>query len=333
MNRKYRIYRQRMMIAALLPLWAACTTDSITPDGETDPSGNTLQLLSVLMEETGTPRSIVTGETLQQLRLYATDQTDKHETYKGAEGSSSDGSADYIRSGSSWRQTGTKKIIIDTSTPPAIHAFSPNDLTVTNTGYDSHTIPVTVLTADDFSIGKQTDYLYATPVWLGAGEKVVTLSMHHALAKVSLQISKATTIAESETMTVTQVEIISKSNALKSGTGKMSLDNGGIEELAGTPVLTLADATGSNLVYTPDAPTASALVAPVTLPANDLSFRITLSGHDTPFVTAPVSTGQTWEQGVHYLYTVTLSKTEAAFQSVSMYDWQSDASQNTNIGI
>lgn len=330
MNKKK--YRHLLTATALLlSLSTACT--QVTDELQEKESGeNTLQLssLSLVQDPQATPR-VVTTQSLSAIRLYATDNTASHNTYTGAAGSNSKGYADFTRSGNNWILSATgNKIVIDTNNPPVIHAFYPSTLEVTNAGGNTHTVPVDIKASNNFTGGEQTDYLYAPPVTMDKGAKTVAVTLKHALAKVSFRIEKAGNVTE--TVTVTRVEILSKSNGLHMGSNiPMSLDNGSLDGLISTASLSLTG--GSTLTENLSSPNITCLVAPTRLPADDLSFRLTISGQSEPLTTAPVRTAQTWEAGRHYVYHITVNKLEAGFSGMKVYDWQSDANQDTSIGI
>lgn len=316
----------------LMLMGAACSNVTEVPDASaTGNDDNRLRLSSItLVQDTEeTPRGVVTTSGLNAIRLYATNVS-PHTTYTGGNGSSTKGYADFTRSGNNWQAAADGEKIIIGENPPIIHAFHPATLEVTNDGVNAHTIPVTIRTGDDFNGTAQPDYLYAPPVTLKAGDKTVAVTLKHALAKVSLRIEKAANV--NDDVTITKVEILSKSNALHTGANlPMSLDDGSIKGLVSTAAITL---TGNyELKETESLPNVTCLTAPAALPASDLSFRITLSGYAQPLTTTPVAADRTWEAGKHYVYHISVSKLEAGFTGMKVYGWQSDANQNTGIGI
>lgn len=218
-----------------------------------------------------------------------------------------------------------------------VYAFYPSTLTVTNSATGSHTVPVRI-EADNFTLGKQTDYLYATaaPVAVYAAKRAVTFTMWHALAKVSFRVVKSTNVTEA--LVLKKVELLSGTNRLQGGNnGTMNLTNGVLNGLAATNSIVLEGS--AVLAALQSQPNVSALVAPMTAKESRLSFRLTVEVTETngtvisrSFDTATVSEVQ-WQAGKHYTYAITVDKMGGSLTNVLIDEWKNDANQNTGIGI
>ena len=165
-------------------------------------------------------------------------------------------------------------------------------------------------------------------------KRAISLTMNHALAKVSFKIDKATDV--SEKLYLKQISILSNTNKLQVGDGSMQLTDGVLNALVSTSSVTL---TGSTLLSTSlSSPNVFCLMAPMTATESVLSFSLTVavgsenSSELRTFKTAsaiPVK----WEAGKHYMYSITVNKIGGVLKNFKVEDWKSDASQDTNIGI
>lgn len=187
----------------------------------------------------------------------------------------------------------------------------------------------------DFTGSQQTDYLYATKqAGITQTNRAISLTMNHALAKVSFRIDKETDVSES--LYLKQISIQSNTNKLQVGEGSMQLTDGVLNGLVSTSVVTL---NGSKELSTSlSSPNVSCLMAPMSATESVLSFSLTVavssegSTELRTFKTASATPVQ-WQAGKHYMYSITVNKIGGILKNFKVEDWKSDASQDTNIGI
>lgn len=312
-------------------LLAACQSEEVTVIG----SKNALQVLSVDLENEKNTKAGVTS--IKEVMVYATSNTHTE--------IATNVQSKFIYDASTW----------SCSTPPElsdntfyIYAWYPSQrkdggdhITATNNSEGNHSVPAYVYSEDTFTDQKQDDYLYAdqtTQITASKGSKTVRFTMKHALSKVSFEITKD--VSATETLTLTRVDIISNTNSLQTGTGQMYLKNGTLIGLSSVGQVSL---TGSfTLGNSLSVPNLSALVAPMGKPEKVLSFRlyVSVNGEDRIFETGTVKEdnitdwqGVQWIAGLHYVYRIKVSKVGGIINGVSIYDWQKDTDQNTQVGI
>lgn len=320
-------------------LLTACQSEVVTvPDND-----NALQVLSVGLNQDEGTRSEMTTDEIKQINVYTT--TNDHKEIDA------NTLATYTNDGNAWSCTAPPEL---TTATYNIFAYYPPTrvdggevVTVTNSSIGEHTIKVYIYAEDAFGSPKQDDYLYnyQTDETTGSYEqitastasKTVSFSMNHALSKVSFQITKDA--SATETLTLTQIDIIGKTNSLQTGAGDMYLKTGGLVGLQSKDQISL---TGSvALQNTLTSPNITALVAPMSKEEKVLSFRLTVNvdGVSRVFETgtvkdeAPTWPGVKWLAGKHYVYKIKISKMGGAINGVSVYDWQKDSDQNTQVGI
>lgn len=332
----------RMSLKEWLPFFgvvlmlASCTEDERLPQTE---DGYGLKLESVSLYEGGTStRALLTD--VDAVGLYLTKQN--HAEY------GSNPRCVYTRAGGGWSAgDNAPKINSANGGDATVYAFHPSGLTITREASGNHTVPVSVVAADDFLAASQTDYLLNWhssttafgPYAVTTSNRSLSLSLKHTLAKVSLRVLKSE--AATEKLTLKKVEILSPTNRIQIGNGVMNLATGALSGLSSTSQLTLTHSAGMVLATNSTAPNVTCLAAPMAASEPLLSFRLTVdvlpAGAGTPaelvFETGVVGTPQQWKAGKHYVYKVTVDKMGGGFSGVQMEDWQNDASQNTSIGI
>lgn len=311
---------------AICSVLAACHTDEIPEVAKEDA---TLELESVSILGENVTKGATTS--VDAVKLYLKDNTG---SWVNPEFTKS--------SNGIWGCASTAPSLGDTETN--VYAYYPTlengtDITVTSSS-DVYSIPVSIRSTDTFD-GEQIDYLYADPVVASKTSKVISLTLKHALTKVSFQIYKSTNAGD-ENLTLTKIEIRSNTGRLQTGAGNMRLNGsagelGGLTGLAGSSQVVL---TGSLPLETSlTQPNVSCLVAPMNAIEQVLSFRLTVNvdGVDREFETSSISsssgTGVKWDAGYHYVYKIRIDKMEGTFEGVTVYDWQSSTDQDTSVGI
>ena len=322
--RKLNLYT----LTALLATCAGCT-DSLPDNGE--PSSSALQLVSVGLAETIQTRGIVTS--INQVKLYVAN-TGLLTAYN-----TSTPTLLFTQSNGSWSSTASVEITTANGSADVYACYPDVDIT----SGSNLTIPVSVRKGSDsdetqqldFTGSQQTDYLYATKqAGITQTNRAISLTMNHALAKVSFRIDKETDVSES--LYLKQISIQSNTNKLQVGEGSMQLTDGVLNGLVSTSVVTL---NGSKELSTSlSSPNVSCLMAPMSATESVLSFSLTVavgsegSTELRTFKTASATPVQ-WQAGKHYMYSITVNKIGGILKNFKVEDWKSDASQDTNIGI
>lgn len=322
--RKLNLYT----LTALLATCAGCT-DSLPDNGE--PSSSALQLVSVGLAETIQTRGIVTS--INQVKLYVAN-ADALTAYN-----TSTPTLLFTQSNGSWSSTASVEITTANGSADVYACYPDVDIT----SGSNLTIPVSVRKGSDsdetqqldFTGSQQTDYLYATKqAGITQTNRAISLTMNHALAKVSFRIDKETDVSES--LYLKQISIQSNTNKLQVGEGSMQLTDGVLNGLVSTSVVTL---NGSKELSTSlSSPNVSCLMAPMSATESVLSFSLTVavgsegSTELRTFKTAS-ATPVLWQAGKHYMYSITVNKIGGILKNFKVEDWKSDASQDTNIGI
>lgn len=223
-----------------------------------------------------------------------------------------------------------------------VYAFSPSGLTVTNEGTNGyHTVPVAVSRTLDFSSSGQEDYLYGVdrissntnqPI-ATSSKRSVSFLMKHALAKVCLVVKKASS-AQDDEMILKEVRILSGTNRMQTGSsGRMRIKDGVLSGLVATDTLIVEGSTTLSTSTTTE--NVTCLVAPMSGAEQKISFLLKVEVDNTAreFVTSTLAGGANWQAGKKYTYTLTLNKMEGSLTDMRAEDWQTDADQNTSIGI
>lgn len=306
-------------------LLAACQPEEVA----TTDSGNALQVASVNLENEGSTRASVTS--IKEVMVYATDENAAIATNSQSK---------FTSDGSSWSCSAPPELTDKTFN---IYAWYPSQrkdggdkIQATNNADGNHSIPVYVYSENTFTDQKQDDYLYAdqtTPITASKAGKTVRFTMNHALSKVSFEITKD--VSATETLTLTQVDIISNTNSLQTGTGQMYLKNGTLIGLSSVGQISLKGSL--ILANSLSEPNISALVAPMGKAEKVLSFRlyVLVNGESRIFETGTVKTtdGVLWKAGTHYVYQIKVNKIGGTINGAAVYDWKKDSDQNTQVGI
>ena len=245
----------------------------------------------------------------------------------------------FTQSNGSWSSTASVEITMANGSADVYACYPDADIT----SGSNLTIPVSVRKGSDsdetqrldFTGSQQTDYLYATKqAGITQTNRAISLTMNHALAKVSFRIDKETDVSES--LYLKQISIQSNTNKLQVGEGSMQLTDGVLNGLVSTSVVTL---NGSKELSTSlSSPNVSCLMAPMSATESVLSFSLTVavgsegSTELRTFKTASATPVQ-WQAGKHYMYSITVNKIGGILKNFKVEDWKSDASQDTNIGI
>lgn len=308
-----------LLMGALL---TACHTDEVPISDES----NSLRLLSVSLGEEEVSKAAVSS--INEVKIYTTS--------KSHVALSANALSTYRYSGSTWISDAAPELTAEGNFIYAYYPVTkeggPTPITVTNDAGGNHTIPVSVRSEDTFD-GKQDDYLYASgsPISADLTSKAISLEMNHALSNVIFQITKSS--AATEQLTLTKIEVRSRTNRLQSGDGGvMNLKTGQINGLISGSSLVL---TGSTVLSSSTATDISALMAPMSGQEQVLSFSLTVEvdGETRTFETSSVSSTQQWEAGKKYVYQIKVDKTKGTFEGVKVYDWKTGADQNTQVGI
>lgn len=312
--------------------FSGCTADSdpIPKGGD-----SRLELLSVTLPESVSVKSgggEMTSSGLTSLGVYATNAN--HSLY------SDQASMTYTKSNGVWGCASAVNLTNELG-EATVYAFSPSGLTVTNeatNGY--HTVPVTVSRTLDFSSSGQEDYLYGVDGTSSntnqptatSSKRSVSLLMKHALAKVCLVVKKAQS-AQDDGMILKEVRILSGTNRMQTGSGRMRIKDGVLSGLVATDTLIVAGSTILSTNTTTE--NVTCLVAPMSGAEQKISFLLKVEVDNTTreFVTSTLTGGANWQAGKKYTYTLTLHKMGGSLTDMRAEDWQTDADQNTSIGI
>lgn len=313
--------------------FSGCTADSDPiPNG----GDSRLELLSVTLPESVSVKSgggEMTSSGLTSLGVYAT-KVD-HSLY------SEQASMTYTRSNGVWGCASAINLTSELG-EATVYAFSPSGLTVTNevtNGY--HTVPVAVSRTLDFSSSGQEDYLYGVDgsssntnqPTATSSDRSVSLLMKHALVKVCLVVKKASS-AQDDDMILKEVRILSGTNRMQTGSsGRMRIKDGVLSGLVATDTLIVAGSTILSTNTTTE--NVTCLVAPMSGAEQKISFLLKVEVDNTTreFVTSTLAGGANWQAGKKYTYTLTLNKMGGSLTDMQAEDWQTDADQNTSIGI
>lgn len=215
-----------------------------------------------------------------------------------------------------------------------VYGYYPASATITGTtpiNGASNTLDVTVnATEASFTGTGQTDYMYATgrtgttgsysyPLATASNAtnaNKVDLYLHHALAKLSFIVNKASSYTGNGTLTSVK---LSKTDGFLTGTGTMALSDGTIAlstassiEFTGSATINVYNATPSTTV------TAQGLAAPNSN-LSGITLTLTIDGKAMT-VTLP-TTITTWTQGNNYTYTITVNGTGLEVTTVSILPW------------
>lgn len=325
---KYIGYQTMGLLAC--SILTGCQGDEIHIDDQ----GNTLQLLSVTLDED--PASKAAVSSINTVNIYATTDTETETAL------TSNPLSTYTYSGSTWSSTAAP--VLEQGKTANIYAFYPSkteanaSIPVTHSSDGNHTIPVSILSSDTFD-GKQEDYLYATPASASLSQKAISLAMNHALSKITFEFTK--TESATEDFTLQQVDIISKTNRLQAGSGNnvnMNIKTGELTGLAASGQISL---TGSVTLSPKGSTRISALLAPMSGAEQAMSFSLTVKVGETvrTFETGTVTSdapgwvGEQWKRGLEYVYKIKVDKMSGSFEGVSVYNWKTGADQNTQVGI
>lgn len=304
----------------ILMFTAATSCTGSSPEDD----GTALRLLTVTLPE-NTPETKAELTSIGEVNVYVT-KADKSDYKTGAS------LLKFTNTSGSWSADKDLELTADAGTA-SIYGSYPVSSVVTNDKVMPK-IAVQLLSADNFSGTSQTDYLYAdqtVPVTASTDNRNINLKMLHALAKVSLCVSKASGV--SEVMELTGVDIISRNSRILKGDGSMLLNSGILNALTETDSLHL---TGSAILApSQTTPNVNCLVAPMVAAESALSFslHVKVGGVDRVFTTAPVTASVKWEKGSQYIYKIQINKMSGSLTDVSINKWQTDASPNTSIGI
>ncbi|WP_455640293.1 fimbrillin family protein [Parabacteroides sp.] len=323
--------RINLYLTALLLATCAGCTNSLPDNNETTSSN--LELISVGLKETEQTKGIVTA--IDEVIVYVAKQ-DQQIPYNAATPSlvfTQDNTG-------KWSSTSAIEITNDGGAADVYACYPTVTAVSTENGLS---IPVSVIKGEstdntqllDFTGSQQTDYLYATKIsGVTPTSRSISLTMNHALAKVSFVINKATDV--SEQVVLKKVKILSKTNKLQTGDGgSMQLTDGTLNGLVTTESVTLS----GSIILTASlkSPNVYTLVAPMSAAESSLSFNlvVTIDGEseERSFLTGSVPVAVQWKAGQHYIYHITVNKIGGVLTGFKILDWRNDSSQDTNIGI
>lgn len=318
-----------MNIHTLIISLAVCTGCTNGLPDKVDPASSPLELVSVGLAETAQTKGIVTS--IDRVNVYVA-AANVLTPYKA-----STPSLVFSQSSGSWSSSDAVEITTGDGSAD-VYACYPANLAIT--AGSNLTIPISIRKGSDtqeldFMGSQQTDYLYATKrAGIAQNTRAISLTMNHALAKVSFKIDKATDV--SEALYLKEITILSNTNKLQTGDGTMQLTDGVLNGLVATSSATL---TGSlQLNTSQSSPNVSCLFAPMSATESVLSFSLTVavgSAGSTEVRTFKTSSATPiqWKAGQHYMYHITVNKIGGTLKGFKVEDWKSDASQDTNIGI
>jgi hypothetical protein len=191
------------------------------------------------------------------------------------------------------------------------------------------TFNVSVPTSDDFAESGATDYL-----WGKGGAKVnsnsvdnskTTITMKHALSKVSFIINKSATYpAAASAGKITKIALSSAAGKIVTG-GTTIVGTGAFAPTTyNTGDLTYTSASDTyinayNATTPPTNVTASFLAAPVAYLGSDLALSITIDGKTMTVTNFPVAPD--WSGYKDYQYTITVNPTSLVVSSVIISPW------------
>lgn len=327
-------------IGICMALLVGCSDEIAHEDAVND---NTLRLLSVNLsdnraEEVTITKAEVITSGITEVGLVVTKVSDN--TYYDT----AHPALTFSKSGTSW-SSGNSSILLKAETGDAnAYGFYPAAATTTN----DNNVPkmdVTVRSINTFKItatDSQTDYLYGYKKDITSSNPAISLTLEHALAKISFRIDKPQNTTEN--VKLAKLEIQSPLNRLQVGSGTVNLSTGSLD-LPSSSSVSLTN-TGNELGATVDvndllelsanesSPNLSCLIAPTSGTESSLSFKLTVQINDGTLRELETgTTSATWERGKHYLYHITVDKQKATLTGVKIESWKSDSSQSVNIDI
>ena len=242
----------------------------------------------------------------------------------------------YTYNATSWTPPAleTNKIYLSNETA-TVYGYYPASATITGSTPDNdaaNTIDVTVnATETSFTGSGQIDYMYATgrtgtsesylyPLATASnatGANEVNLYLHHALAKLSFIINKASSYTGDGTLTSVK---LSKTDGFLVGEGTMALSDGTITALSTASGI---EFTGSTTINAYNAtPSTTVIAQGLAAPNSDLSgITLTLTIDGKVMTVALPATIATWAQGNNYTYTITVNGTELQATTVNILPW------------
>lgn len=294
---------------------------------------NALQLSSVSVDEGGISKGTGTVTSIDKVCVYvATEDYKQYDTTVP--------SLVFTNESGNW--TSDKAVIMEDKKNAKVYGAFPADAGITN---DNGNLKVNVEVLKggdntlDFLGSQQSDYLYSAEVPASYSARTISLTMKHAMAKVSFRIVKGADVTEP--LLLKQVKILSNTNLLQAGSGYMLLNvtagAATLNGLASTSQITMDNDSGIELQISQSSPNVTCLVAPMSTSESVLSFSITVAKKgdtlERTFTTSSISPAVKWEAGFHYTYRITVNKMSGDVDGVLIEDWQNDASQNTSVGI
>lgn len=294
---------------------------------------NALQLSSVSVDEGGISKGTGTVTSIDKVCVYVA--TENYEQYDETVSS-------LVFTNESGNWTSDKAVIMKNGVNAKVYGAFPADAGITN---DNGNLKVNVEVLKggdntlDFLGSQQSDYLYSAGVSASYDARTISLTMKHAMAKVSFRIVKGADVTE--TLLLKQVKILSNTDLLQAGSGYMLLNvatgAATLNGLASTSQITMDNSAGTELKTAQSSPNVTCLVAPMSTSESVLSFSITVAKKgdtlERTFTTSSISPAVKWEAGFHYTYRITVNKMSGDVDGVLIEDWQNDASQNTSVGI
>lgn len=294
---------------------------------------NALQLSSVSVDEGGISKGTGTVTSIDKVCVYVA--TEDYQPYDATVPS-------LVFTNESGNWTSDKAVIMKNGVNAKVYGAFPADAGITN---DNGNLKVNVEVLKggdntlDFLGSQQSDYLYSAGFSASYDARTISLTMKHAMAKVSFRIVKGADVTE--TLLLKQVKILSNTNLLQAGSGYMLLNVSSgaatLNGLASTSQITMENDSGTELQTNQPSPNVTCLVAPMSTSESVLSFSITVAKKgdtlERTFTTSSISPAVKWEAGFHYTYRITVNKMSGDVDGVLIEDWQNDASQNTSVGI
>lgn len=332
----------KITTAGLGLLLVGCTGQELPDDGR-----GVVSLQPHFLTGTTDTRSLVNGTAsatgngnIHQVNLYVTKKAD-NAIYPGITNGTVNGLSQFTYDGTAW--TGNPTVNLHNE-EARIYAYYPVNVNPTHVaGADTHTIPVTGITATQTFNGANTwvcnvtDYLYGSTKQ-DADEQIIASNqsfepaiwLRHALAQVVFKMQSASGrpvdaydyIKKITMKTTDSPSFLTGSGTMQLKDGVMSLNGGDIKELTFTPsanpVQCGANSQSKVVAYGLVAPLSSAL-SNVTLTidlgdkSSDTNKRI-LSVKNAGF-------NVQWLKGKRYVYNLTLTNREIVVNEIKITPW------------
>lgn len=334
----------KITTAGLGLLLIGCTGQELPDDG-----GGVVSLQPHFLTGTPDTRSLVNGTAsatgggnIHQVNLYVTKKAD-NTAYPGITLSGTAGLSQFTYNGTAW--TGSPAVNLHNE-EARIYAYYPVDVNPTPvSGDDTHTIPVTGITAAQTFNGANTwecnvtDYLYGS-AGQDADEQITASNqsfkpaiwLHHALAQVVFKMQSASGRPVDAYDYIKKITMkTTGSTSFLIGSGTMQLKDGVIASLNGT---------ANELTFTPSANpvqcgansqpkvVAYGLVAPLSSALSNVTLTIELGAQNNTenkriLTVSSKHFSVQWSKGKRYVYNLTLTNRDIKVNEITITRWDS----------